>query len=134
MSAVLFGEGDDLAANRSLARRFGSRVRAVESAGRIDRLFAALAEVDALVTTDSLAMHAGWALRRPIVALFGPTSAAEIDLGPEDVKLAADLPCLVCYLRSCDVERHCMELLTPDVVFTALRARLRAVEGAGIAR
>jgi ADP-heptose:LPS heptosyltransferase len=126
MSAILFGAGDDVAANRALAKRFGARVRSFESIGRPLRLFAALAELDALVTTDTLAMHAAWAFHRPIVALFGPTSAAEIDLGADDLKLTADLQCLSCYRRTCDIERHCMELLTADVVFGALRARLAA--------
>jgi ADP-heptose:LPS heptosyltransferase len=125
-SAILFGAGDDGAANRALAERFGPRVRSFESTRQTMRLFAALAELDALVTTDTLAMHAGWALERPVVALFGPTSAAEIDLGADDLKLTADLPCLSCYLRKCDIERHCMELLTAEVVFGALRARLAA--------
>ena len=129
MSAVLFGEGADAVENHALARRFGRRVHAFDSAARPDRLFAGIAQLDALVTTDTLAMHAGWALGRPIVALFGPTSAAEIDLEPADVKLTADLGCLVCYLRRCDIELHCMELLTPGVVYDALRARLAARKG-----
>jgi lipopolysaccharide heptosyltransferase III len=124
MSTVLFGEGDDAAANREIAKRFGRRVRQFESTGRPDRLFAAIAQLAALVTTDTLALHAAWALERPIVALIGPTSAAELDLGPHDVKLTADLPCLCCYLHTCDIERHCMLLLTPDLVFEALRERL----------
>lgn len=126
MSAILFGDGEDGAANRVLARRFGRGVHAFESTARVDRLFAAIAQLDVLVTTDTLAMHAAWALERPVVALFGPTSAPEIDLGPDDVKLTADLPCLACYLRRCDIERHCMELLTPEIVFAALRARFGA--------
>ena len=126
MSTVLLGEGDDAAANLALASRFGRSVRAFGSDQRIDRLFAAVAQLDALVTTDTLAMHAAWALRVPVVALFGPTSAPEIDLDPADVKLTADLPCLACYAQQCDIERHCMELLTPGIVFDALRARLAA--------
>ncbi|MDB5069829.1 MAG: hypothetical protein JWM87_940 [Candidatus Eremiobacteraeota bacterium] len=124
MSTLLFGDGDDAVSNRALAARFGPHVRSIESTGRLDRLFAAIAEVDALVTSDTLAMHAGWALRRPVVALFGPTSAAEIDLDPDDAKLHADLPCLGCYRSTCDIERHCMELLTPELVFDAVRTRM----------
>lgn len=124
MTTVLFGESEDATANRALAARFGNRVHAFDSTGNPARLFAGIAQLDALVTTDTLAMHAGWALRRPIVALFGPTSAAEIDLDPDDLKLTADLPCLVCYRKTCDIERHCMELLTPELVFDALRRRL----------
>jgi heptosyltransferase-2 len=124
MSTLLFGQGEDALSNRVLAQRFGPHVRSIESTGRVDRLFAAIAEVDVLLTSDTLAMHAAWALRRRVVALFGPTSAAEIDLDPDDVKLRADLPCLGCYLHACDVERHCMELLTPERVFDAVRSRL----------
>jgi heptosyltransferase-2 len=124
MSTLLFGEGDDAVSNRALAQRFGPHVRSIESTGRLDRLFAAIAQVDVLVTSDTLAMHAGWALRRPVVALFGPTSFAEIDLDPDDVKLHADLPCLGCYLHTCGIERHCMELLTPELVFDGVRTRL----------
>ena len=128
MSTLLFGEGGDAVAHQKLARRFGRRVHAFDSTGRTDRLFAGIAQVDALITTDTLAMHAAWALRRPIVALFGPTSAAEIDLDPDDVKLTPDLSCLGCYKQRCDIERHCMELLSADLVFDALRARLRTLE------
>jgi heptosyltransferase-2 len=124
MSAILFGEDEDARANRALAARFGPRVHAFESSESAPRLFAAIAQLDALVTTDTLAMHAGWALARPIVALFGPTSAPEIDLGPNDVKLTAELPCLGCYQERCAIERHCMELLDPSLVFAALRTRL----------
>jgi ADP-heptose:LPS heptosyltransferase len=125
-SAVLFGEGEDAVTNRALANRFGRSVRAFGSDQRVDRLFAAIARLDALVTTDTLAMHAAWALHVPVVALFGPTSAPEIDLDAHDVKLTADLPCLACYREHCDVEQHCMELLRPGIVFGALRARLNA--------
>ncbi|HEY0615751.1 MAG TPA: glycosyltransferase family 9 protein [Candidatus Elarobacter sp.] len=124
MSTVLFGSGDDATANARLAARFGPRVRSFASEGSTDRLFAAIAQLDALVTTDTLAMHAAWSLSRPIVALVGPTSAAELDLAADDIKLTAELECLACYRARCDVVRHCMALLTPDIVFGALRARL----------
>jgi ADP-heptose:LPS heptosyltransferase len=126
MGTVLFGEGDEARSAAELAARDGATVRAFESAGRLDRFFAAIAQLDALVTTDSLAMHAAWALRTPIVALFGPTSSAEITLGPEDTKLAAALPCLACYLHDCDVDPHCMELLESATVFDAVRRRIGA--------
>ena len=43
--------------------------------------FAALIrQCSVLVTSDSLAMHIGIALQRPVIAFFGPTSDAEIDL------------------------------------------------------
>lgn len=57
-----------------------------EFAALIDRL-------DVLVTSDSLAMHMAIARRRPVVAFFAPTSAAEIELyglGEKVVSTARD--------------------------------------------
>jgi heptosyltransferase-2 len=35
---------------------------------------------DVLISSDSLALHVGVALDRPVVAFFAPTSGAEVDL------------------------------------------------------
>jgi heptosyltransferase-2 len=62
-----------------------------------------------IVTSDSLALHVAVASGVPVIAFFGPTSAAEIDLFESGRKVVTPLPCRCCYLRSCDVRPHCME-------------------------
>ena len=50
--------------------------------------FAALVNLcDVLVTSDSLAMHIGTALKKKVVAFFYPTSAAEIELYSRGIKI-----------------------------------------------
>ncbi len=50
--------------------------------------FASLVNLcDVLVTSDSLAMHIGTALKKKVVAFFYPTSAAEIELYSRGIKI-----------------------------------------------
>ena len=83
--------------------------------------FAALIEsCAALVCSDSLAMHLAVAAGVPVVAVFGPTSDAEIDLFGRGDKVAAPVPCRRCYLSTCDVTPNCMQTITPEMVFSRI--------------
>ena len=127
-SVALFGGARVAAFNDGLAAEMPDAIRSFESARDVRRLFALLSQADVLLTGDTLAMHAAWALSVPVVALFGPTSLTEIDLAPDDIKLAASaLPCLGCYRHTCDVTPHCMDLLTPPEIVRAVIKRLGAV-------
>lgn len=86
------------------------------------RQFAAIVgSCDVLVTGDTMALHVACAREVPTVALFGPTSAAEIELYGRGRKIVPpDLGCLGCYLPTCDVSPHCQELIHPDVVLDAV--------------
>ncbi len=74
-----------------------------------------------LVTSDSLALHLGLARRRPVVAFFGPTSAAEIDLYDQGEKLVTSLDCRCCYLNDCSVRPHCMQSISVSTMMDAIR-------------
>lgn len=73
-----------------------------------------------VVSSDSLAMHFAIALKKRIVAFFGPTSAAEIDLYGLGEKLAAPLDCVVCYKKRCDIKPNCMDSLSVNEMFRAV--------------
>ena len=73
-----------------------------------------------LVTSDSLALHIGIALQRPVIAFFGPTSAAEIDLFGLGEKIVTPLTCRRCYLADCDVRPHCMESISVSELYNAV--------------
>lgn len=74
-----------------------------------------------LVTSDSLALHIGTALKKKVVAFFGPTSMSEIDLFGRGKKIAPDMTCLVCYKRTCDFNPACMHLITVDQLVSAVK-------------
>jgi len=83
--------------------------------------FAALLErCDAVVTGDTLAMHLALAARRRVVAIFGSTSAPEIELYGRGEKLVPDVACHPCYKRSCDFTRTCADAISAEAVFASL--------------
>jgi ADP-heptose:LPS heptosyltransferase len=89
------------------------------------RHFAALvAPCDVVVTGDTLAMHLALALGRRTVVLFGPTSAAEIDLYGLGEKVVPAMTCLSCYKTTCDFVPNCMDLISTDMVERAVVRQL----------
>ena len=83
--------------------------------------FAKLNLCDLLVTSDSLALHAATGLKKKVVALFGPTSASEIELYGRGEKVISPLPCQCCYRPDCEVNPDCMESITPGMVYNVIR-------------
>ncbi len=92
------------------------------------RQFASIVDLcDVVVTGDTLAMHVATALGKHVVAIFGPTSAAEIDLfGRGEKIVSATMECLVCYLSHCELDPNCMNTIAPASVEAAVRRCLAA--------
>lgn len=85
------------------------------------RDFASLVGACSLVITgDTLAMHLSLALNRRTIVLFGPTSAAEIELYGLGEKVVPRMDCLSCYKPTCDFVPNCMDLITTDMVEAAV--------------
>ncbi len=72
-------------------------------------------------------MHLSLALGKRTVVLFGPTSAAEIELYGFGEKVVPDMACLSCYKTSCDFVPNCMDLISTDMVEEAVMRQLRLV-------
>jgi ADP-heptose:LPS heptosyltransferase len=86
------------------------------------REFGALLDLcDVLVTGDAMALHIAIALKKKVVALFGPTSQAEIELYGRGKKLFADMDCLCCYRPTCDIRPSCMDTITPEQIFAVIK-------------
>jgi heptosyltransferase-2 len=74
-----------------------------------------------IVTGDSLGMHVALALRKKVVILMGSTSWNEIETYDRGIVLTAPLPCSPCYKKSkCTVTPSCMELITPEMVYSRI--------------
>jgi heptosyltransferase-2 len=74
-----------------------------------------------VVSSDSLAMHFAIALKKKLVVFFGPTSPTEIELYGLGVKVVPKMPCLVCYKKQCEEHPNCMDELSVDELFTAVK-------------
>jgi heptosyltransferase-2 len=95
------------------------------------RHFAALMNrTNVVVTGDTLAMHLALSLEKRTVVVFGPTSAAEIDLYGLGEKVVPDMTCLSCYKTSCDFVPNCMDLISTDMVEGAVLRQMALVDAA----
>lgn len=84
-------------------------------------LAALISEADLLITNDSGPMHIGYAVRTPLVAIFGSTSPQHTGpVGRDVVVLKKDVDCSPCFERECRRgDLRCMEMISADEVFEA---------------
>jgi ADP-heptose:LPS heptosyltransferase len=92
------------------------------------RQFAALVNLcDVMVTGDTLALHVAIALDKRLVAYFGPTSDAEIDLYGRGEKVLPSTPCQCYYQNQCTQKVSCMDNLKEDVMLAAVERQLKQI-------
>lgn len=120
---VLLGGPEDETRNQEIAA--GLSVISSPCTQGIRDGVASVAACDVVITGDSFGMHLAIALKKFVVAWFGPSCAHEIDLYDRGVKLSASVPCSPCWKRSCHKEVMCHD----RVSFADLRAAiLRGVD------
>ena len=100
---ILFGGPEEVERNKEIKNLIKTKII---DAGCNNSLmeFASLIDLcDILVTSDSLALHIGTALKKKVVAFFCPTSSAEIELYGRGTKIIPKKGCLCCYKSKCDI-------------------------------
>jgi heptosyltransferase-2 len=75
---------------------------------------------DILITSDTLALHIALALKKKVVALFGPTSPNEIEMYGLGEKIVSPKKCVVCYKRDCNVKPDCMQSISPKIIYNKI--------------
>ncbi|MBI3418218.1 MAG: lipopolysaccharide heptosyltransferase II [Verrucomicrobia bacterium] len=87
---------------------------------------------DLVIANDTGPMHAAAAMRKPLVAVFGPTDPRRT--GPytqtEHVLQDDSLPCVPCLKPVCHFERPlaCLHAISPDTVARAAQSILNALD------
>ncbi len=93
---------------------------------RVAFLPALLRRFAVLLTGDTGPMHIAAAVGTPVVALFGPTDPRHTGpVGDHHTILRRDLFCSPCFLKKCPYGHECMEEMTVDEVYRAVRETLR---------
>ena len=79
---------------------------------------------NAYITSDSAPLHIAYAMKTPVVALFGPTDPRRHTLlNAKQVVIKKKLNCSPCYKRRCH-KHDCMEEISVDEVFKAVKRLL----------
>jgi heptosyltransferase-2 len=122
VSVLLLGGPEERERNARLATATGGSAVDGGCENSLREFAALVALCDVVVTGDTMALHVATALRKPTVALFGPTSSAEIDLFGRGEKIVSPvMECLVCYLTHCELDPNCMNTIAPATVEAAVR-------------
>jgi heptosyltransferase-2 len=100
--------------------------RCVDFAGRtqLNEAVDLLAQATLVISNDSGLMHIAAALHKPLIALYGPTSASFTPPLHEKAKIInLSLKCQPCFQRDCPLTHHrCMRELTPNIVLHEMNA------------
>ena len=77
-----------------------------------------------VVSADTLALHIAIALKKKIVTIIGPTCSQEIELYNRGEKIVSDLDCAPCYKNYCDKKINCMQKISSNEVFAAIKRQI----------
>ena len=81
-----------------------------------------------VVSGDTLSLHIAIALKKKVVALFGPTCAQEIELYGRGIKIVSSKGCTPCYKHKCSKEPICMDLISAKEVFNVIQKLIPSSE------
>lgn len=118
---LLYGGPEEAERNAILENKFPFIIN-TGTDNTLRRFFSLLDLSDVVITGDTLGLHAATALRKKVICLFGPTSSAEIEDYSRIYKVVPEMDCLVCYKPECDFVPNCMDLISPQKIFTLVNS------------
>jgi heptosyltransferase-2 len=119
---VLLGTPDDLAAAEAVRRL--APVPSLVGRDSPALMPAVLAELDAVVCSDTGVGHLAAALGTPVVSLFGPTDPRLTAPRGRAAVVSQPTPCAPCFYRVCPIDHPCLRGVTADNVEARLRDML----------
>ncbi len=124
---ILLGGREDTERNEQIARLAGDGVVQTPTTLGLRKGIILENLADVVVSGDSLGMHIAIGLKKYVIAWFGLSCAAEIDLYGRGVKLVRDLPCAPCWKKVCDLPHGpiCVTEFEIDAIYRELERLYR---------
>ncbi len=116
----LLGGPREIRRNQEIIRELNSEIIDTGSNNSLEDFVSIINCCDLVVSGDTVAMHLAIALKKKVVALFGPTCPEEIDLYNRGVKIISPIPCSPCYKKICKKKPDCMESISSEEVLVAV--------------
>lgn len=121
MSVVLAGGPDDAAKGEAVKKISGSD-KVIDLTGQtsLRELAALIKNSSFYISADTGPLHFAAALKKPLVAMYGPTKADRTGpYGSDNAKvILTPAKCAGCLKKSCS-DWHCMHDITPQMVYAA---------------
>ena len=99
---LLFGGPEEKERNKRIQKAVKTEIIDAGCDNSLMEFASLVNQCNVLITSDSLAMHIGTALKKKIVAFFYPTSATEIMLPPNGIKIIGKGKDYCSYKTKCD--------------------------------
>jgi len=76
-----------------------------------------------IITNDSLGLHLALALKKKVIALFGPTFSNELYMFNRGIAIDTDnkRDCIPCMKPTCTYKKQCMDYIRPEAVFEKIK-------------
>lgn len=120
LAVVLAGAPDEVEVADRVRELAGQWVVNLAGQTSLLEMAALVAGASIVVMNDTGPMHLAVALKKPLVALYGPTNPSRTGpYGRSETVVRLDLPCSPCYLKrlsQCPHDHRCMNQITPQTV------------------
>ncbi len=117
---MLLGGPEEEQKNREIVNQCKDLVLAPGTHHSITQFAALVDQCHLIVSGDTVGMHIGIALKKSVIAIFGPTCPQEIDLYDRGIKIVSPIECAPCYKNFCDFKVTCMDKILIDDVYNAI--------------
>ncbi len=121
---VVIGTKDSSETGLQIKKLVGDRCISLVGKTEILEMVELIRSSKLVICNDSGPMHIAAALKKPIVAIFGPTEPRRT--GPYGFLqgvIQASLPCIPCFKRKCKNPKNleCLQLITPEMAVDKVR-------------
>ncbi len=117
---LLLGGPRERSFNAEILRQCDQSIIDTGCDNRLEDFLGIVSTCDLVVSSDSLTMHIAIGLKKQVVAFFGSTCPAEVDLFGRGEKVVSDFPCAPCYKATCTINPSCMDALSAEQVLGAV--------------
>ena len=125
MSVVLFGSPDENEFVEEIISQTNGTVDNLCGKLSLAQFAAMLKRCDIVVTNDSGPMHLAGSVGAKVVAIFGSTSPGATSPTGEHELIWKNVDCSPCFKRKCPTDFRCMQSITTDEVYSAVKKMVK---------
>ena len=127
LKALLLGGKSEIEINQKIKKKVNGPLYEAGNHNSIQQFSAIIKKCDLVVCGDTLPIHLAIAHEKPVLALFAPTCPQEIDLYEKGEIIFSPIGCAPCYKRTCDIEKHCMKMISVDTVYDKVMQLIKKI-------